>query len=364
MSIVSVLGAGAGGLATVVELVKSGHDAVLWHPNPARLDAYRSGGVRHRGVLGDGTATPSKVTDDLEAALGSCDVAIVSLPAFLHPAVFAGLARAGFRRPVVLSPGHTGGALHLRQVFRCAEVVAPAVAELSTLPYVARVDESGTVNVTGRARHLRCGVLPGADDAASAASALFSCALAIGDVLASSLANVNLVLHPPGAVLSSAWIEATGGDFTFYVEGLTPGVARVIEALDAERRAVAERFGHALPRLVEEMALVGTVETPLPEAPTPAEQTASAISSGEANRTLRAPGSLAHRYYKEDFSFALAPFCVLADIAAIAVPTARSLLALGNLLGGDDMPAPLDAARLGLEGFDCDRLLAEVRGDR
>lgn len=364
MSIVSVLGAGAGGLATVVELSASGHDAVLWHPNPARLDTYRSGGVRHRGVLGDGTATPAKVTDDLEEALSSCEVAIVSLPAFLHPAVFAGLAGARFARPVVLSPGHTGGALHLRAVFRRAAVAAPAVAELSTLPYVARVDDSGTVNVTGRARHLRCGVLPGGSDAASAADALFSCALSIGDVLASSLANVNLVLHPPGAVLASAWIEATGGAFTFYVEGLTPGVASVIEALDAERRAVAARFGHVLPRLIEEMALVGTVETPLPQARTPVEQTASAIAAGAANRTLRAPSSLAHRYYKEDFPFALAPFCALADIAATAVPVARSLLALGNVLGADALPPPLDAARLGIDGFDLEGLLAAVRDDR
>ncbi|MDA8290736.1 MAG: NAD/NADP octopine/nopaline dehydrogenase family protein [Actinomycetota bacterium] len=361
MTAVAVLGAGAGGLATAAELTLGGHEVALWHPNPARLAPYRESGVTYRGALGEGVATPALVTDALGEALARCEVAVVTLPAFLHDPVFTGLATAGRRLPVLLSPGHTGGALHLRQVFCRAGAPAPAVAELSTLPYVARVDENGAVNVTCCARHLRCGVLPGGDEAATAAAVLFSSELAPGDVLASSLANVNLVLHPPGAVLGAAWIEATAGAFTFYVEGLTPGVARVAEALDAERRAVALRFGHALPTLVEEMSLIGTVELPLPEGGGAGEATAAAISSGAANRSIAAPGSFAHRYYREDFSFGLAPFLALADVAGEAAPIARSLLALGGVLAAATMPAPLDAAALGIEGCDVDALLAVVR---
>ena len=80
------------------------------------------------------------------------------------------------------------------------------------------------------------------------------------DVLACDLANVNMVLHVPGALLAAAWVEATRGDFTFYVQGMTPGVARVMQSLDEERRAVARAFGHDLPPLVAEMQAIGTVE--------------------------------------------------------------------------------------------------------
>ena len=59
------------------------------------------------------------------------------------------------------------------------------------------------------------------------------------DVLACDLANVNMVLHVPGAVLGAAWVEATRGDFTFYVQGMTPGVARVMRV--ARRRAARRR---------------------------------------------------------------------------------------------------------------------------
>jgi opine dehydrogenase len=358
---VAVLGAGAGGLATLVELSASGHDVSLWHPNRERLDRYRRHGVRFSGVLGDGVARPAALTDDLSRALSTCEVVVVSLPAFFHPEIFDSLARAELRRPVVLSPGHTGGALHMREVFRRNDVADPVVAELSTLPYVARVDDAGGVCITGRAQALRCGVLPGGDDAARAADALFSSELCFGDVLLSSLSNVNLVLHPPGALLGASWIEATHGAFTFYVEGVTPGVASVIEALDDERRALGGCFGLDLPRLVEEMARIGTVQRPLPAATSPAAQTAAAIASGEANRALRAPTSLAHRYYKEDFPFGLAPFCALAEVAGLDVPVAESLWVVGRVLAGAAMPPPLDRAALGLAGVGLDELIARVR---
>ena len=64
------------------------------------------------------------------------------------------------------------------------------------------------------------------------------------DVLACDLANVNMVLHAPGALLGAAWVEATRGDFTFYVQGMTPASRAYAVALDEERRAVARAFGH------------------------------------------------------------------------------------------------------------------------
>jgi len=49
--------------------------------------------------------------------------------------------------------------------------------------------------------------------------------------------------------------------FHFYVEGLTDGVARVMESLDAERRSVGRGFGVDLPSLFDEMQAVGTIES-------------------------------------------------------------------------------------------------------
>lgn len=352
---IAVLGAGTGGLAATVELTRAGHDVTLWNRSPARL-APHADGIRFTGVLGEGTASPTGgLTSDLGAALSGAEAVVVCLPSAVHPQLFAELAQHGCAAPVILNPGHTGGALHLRQVFTEHGAPVPPVAEFSTLTYVGRVRD-GVANVSGRAGSVRAGALPGGEAALDWAQHLFPGAAPVPDVLASSLSNINLVLHPPGAMLGAAWVEATSGAFTFYVEGMTDGVARVVEQLDRERLTVAQAFGHTLPTLVQEMAAVGTVE------PEDADSgTAAAIRGGKANRTIPAPDSLQHRYYREDFAFGLRPFVALASIAGVTVPAAASLLELATVLVPETADG-LDARRLGIDGMSRQQLLASITG--
>jgi opine dehydrogenase len=366
---IAVLGAGAGGLSCAVELTQRGHRVRLWNRNPATVAVFRSGVIGYAGVLGEGSVTVDRVTTDLAEALAGADVAVVCLPALAHDALFADLAGLGCAVPVLLNPGHTGGALHLRQVFAARGVPLPPVAELSTLTYVARRRED-LVRITGRAGRVRCGALPGGSAACAAAAELFPGVVsAVPDVLASSLANVNLVLHPPGAILGAAWVESTGGAFTFYVDAMTDGTGRVIDVLDAERRAVAAGFGHDLPSLTSEMALIGTVPPDLagPGDTVRPVSTAAAIRAGEANKSIGAPDSLAHRYYREDFPYAVRPFQVLARIAEVPTPLADALATVASaLLGPGAIGCGLDANGRGLDangrGLDANGLDADGLG--
>lgn len=362
MTTVAVLGAGAGGLSSAVELTRAGHKVRLWSRNPQTTAPYADRrAVPHCGVLGEGVVTLAAVTTDLGVALERAEAVVVCLPALAHAAVFSDLAGLSCAVPVVLNPGHTGGALHARAVFGSRRAALPPVAELSTLTYVARSRPEGGVRIMCRARQVRCGSLPGADEAVAVATVLFPGVSAAPDVLASSLSNINMVLHPPGVILAAAWVEAPGHEFTFYVDAMTPGVARVVEALDAERRTVAVRFGHDLPPLVEEMALVGTASVDAAGL----GDVAAAIRGGEANRTIKAPDSLDHRYYEDDLPFALTPFVALAGIAGVRVPIAQSLLTLGSaLLGHDLVVTGLGVTELGIEGLSFGGLVELVRGTR
>lgn len=353
----AILGAGAGGLAATVELTLAGVDVRLWNRNPSRLEPHRDAGIRHSGAFGDGQVRPATMTSDLADALIGADVVVVCLPSVVHAQLFADLAKLRCTQPIILNPGHTGGALHLRQVFGTSGTALPPIVEFSTLTYIGRV-EGGEVSIGGRAKRVTAGALPGGEGALEIAAQLFPGVVAAPDVLASSLANVNLVLHPPGAVLSAAWVEATGGDFTFYVDGMTPAVVRVIEAYDAERLAVAAAFDHHLPTLMEEMTALGSVDA----AAAARGDVRDAIRKGVANSTIKAPDSLSHRYYQEDFGFGVLPFVELARIAGVPVPVADALLRMGDTLTGDDfMTRGLTARRLGIEGLDLAGLLAIVR---
>jgi opine dehydrogenase len=140
---------------------------------------------------------------------------------------------------------------------------------------------------------------------------------------------------------------------------MTAGVARVMRALDDERRAVARAFGHDLPSLIEEMQAIGTVEPSVNDF----DDFTAAISSGEANRKIKAPDSLQHRYYREDFGHGLLPFTAFAGTAGVEVPVAASLLHIAQTLLGFDLATEgRTAERMGIAGLDRNGLLKLVGG--
>jgi opine dehydrogenase len=353
---VAVIGAGNGGAAAAVELTLAGHDVALHGRSQATIEPFLEKGIAYQGVFGEGRISPALITSDLKAAIENADVCVVALPTFALTSVAEALHMAGWdtARPIVLNPGHTGGALEFETAYRTHAI--PPIAEFATLAYVARKPAPDTVNITGRAKALRAAALKGGDAALAAALRLFPGSYDCGDVIASDLCNVNMVVHPPGAMLGAAWVEATRGDFTFYVQGLTDGVVRVMEALDQERILVARAFGHDLPTIIDEMKAIGTVPADA------ASDDYRAIAAGEANRRIKAPDSLSHRYYVEDFSHGLTPFLVYAEIAGIPTPTTTALVNLhASMVAGLPQPPKRDAAAMGLVGATIDSLQRRVR---
>jgi len=352
---IAVVGGGAGGAAAVAELVSAGHEVRLWSRSQDTLAPFQAqAGVAFDGIMGSGLAKPAVMTCDFAEATDGADLILICVPTLAHKGVMDALARSRSSVPIVLNPGHTGGALEVRQAFIANACDPPPIATFSTLTYVARKYTPARVTITGKAKSVRLAAMPGGERAAELAKLFFPCARPVPDVLACDLANVNMVLHIPGAVLGAAWVEATGGDFTFYVQGMTGGVARVMRALDDERRAVGRAFNHQLPALTAEMQAIGTVEESTPDI----DDFVAAISSGEANRRIKAPNSLRHRYYQEDFCYGLLPFTVIARIGSVDVPLAKSLLQIGQvLLGFDPASCGRTAERMGIAGLDRGGLL-------
>ena len=353
--IVAVLGGGNGGAAAIVELSRRDFNTRLWNRSVATLAPYRrAGGISYTGVFGDGTAAPELITTNLAAAIDGVDIILVCLPAPAHAGIAEALAELGANTtPVVLNPGHTGGALEFVAAFGRRNLAPPATAEFSTLTYVARKPQPDTVWITGAAQCVRVAAMPGGEAALAGAKDLYPVAQTAADVIVTGLANVNMVLHPPGAILGASWVEACNGDFTFYVEGLPDGVGRIMAALDRERLAVARVYGHHLPDLFTEMQSIGTIERDADRA----AGLAAAVRGGAANSKIKAPDSLSHRYYREDFWYGIKPFLAFARIAGVDVPVASSLMKLAEILaGGAANSEGRSASRMGIDGLNKDEL--------
>ena len=128
---VGILGAGAGGFSAAAELGARGHEIYLWNRSTQTIaEVAATGVIGYDGVFGTGEIRPALITPDISKLVGNCDVALVTLPTLLHPQVAEQLAKAGWgaQRPVVLNPGHTGGALEFLACYR-AHAPAPPIAE-------------------------------------------------------------------------------------------------------------------------------------------------------------------------------------------------------------------------------------------
>lgn len=356
-------------MAATVDLTLRGFDVIWWRRTvPDRPPAgFR---LAYRGVFGDGVM-PVTCTADLPLAMDGAGGILVCLPSTAHRHIARLLAEANCRIPVMLAPGHLGGALEVAKVMGDAGLERiPPIAECSTLPYTVRAfpasaggDEAGedgwqwVVNITGAAARMPAGCLGGGEEALELVDRLYPGVIRQPDVLAVGLAEVNMVLHPPGAILAAAWVEATGGDFRFYVEGMTSGVAAVMGRLDEERLAVASAFGYRLWPLMEEMSAIGTVD---PGADL--DDLQGAISTGRANARIMAPDSLGHRYYTEDFGYGLLPLVELAKVAGVPTPVASALLTMAAAAGlGEAIAAGRTLGRLGLDGLNVEEIISSIR---
>lgn len=359
---VSVLGAGNGGCAIAADLLRRGIACTLFD-----LPAFESvvapireaGVLRLTGVLGDVTVAVPRVTTEVREAVEDADVLLVAVPAFAQVA-FAE-ACAPFLHEghvVVLTPGGTGGALAVADVLRRAgRLEGVTVAETLSLPFACRKVDPTHVHVSGLKRDLPIAAFP-ANRSGRVAAVLHGVVpggVAIAaNVLETSLNNLNAMAHPAPALLNAGWIETTGGDFRFYNDGVSPSVARVMDAADRDRLAVVGALGlPAVPATEWDRRLYG-----LAGATTYELNRDSWVHQG-----IRAPRELRSRYLTEDVPFGLVPIASIARELGIATPTIDLLIDLASLVLEENLrTAGRTAASLGLAGRDAAAMNAYVEG--
>jgi opine dehydrogenase len=165
-------------------------------------------------------------------------------------------------------------------------------------------------------------------------------------VLDADLANLNAILHPPGMVCNAGWIQATAGKFGFYAEGSGPAVAQVMDAIDAERLALARELGARAVPFTELFRQLGFTTGGQAHA----GSVYHAIQRSELIRPIQSLPQLDHRYLHEDVGWGLVPWMHL-PAAGSPAPTITALTHLAGVINGIDYPRQgLTLERMGLAG--------------
>lgn len=347
---IAILGAGNGGCAAAADLTKRGFEVRLSSRSEERIGPIeRRGGVEYEGVLGDGFAPVAVITTDAAEAMAGSDLVILMVPTHAHEAM-ATIAAPHLKLDQLLlaSPGHTG--LLIPEVLRRHGVRRPRHAETGTLPYICRMSGPARVRITKASEHLVFGVFPAVDTAAvvERMQPVFPAITPAADILETVFLYTNAIHHPPATICNVGRIEATGGDYYHYSEGITPSVGRLIDVLDRERLAVAAALGARVERFIEYFYKAGYTTTGARDSGLAYE----AFHQSEPDRWIKAPATLDHRFLNEDIPYGLVPLAELGRLAGVPTPTMDHLIHLACLASGKDhRTSGLTLERMGLAGL-------------
>ena len=324
---IAILGAGHAGRAMAGDLALRGASVALWNRTAANVAVMRA----RRGVALEGEVVGfgriGLISDDLEQVLQGARLVMVCVPAFAHRELAERCApHLCDGQMVVLNPGRTFGALEFRRTLTASDCGADVVvAEAATNLMTARSTGPAQSHIA-RIKHavpvaaLRPACTP---ELMAALTEWYPQFTPATSTLETSFANVGAVIHPAITLLNAAHIENDHGRFEFYMEGISPSVAGVLEAVDRERKAVAALLGVEVQNLVEWLvSAYGAAGSDLFEA----------IRANEGYRGITAPSSLEHRYIIEDVPMSLVPIASAGKAFGLNTRAIDALILLAGLM--------------------------------
>lgn len=356
----AVLGAGHGGLAMAGHLAIMGFPTRLWNRTRERVDnVIDRGGIDVEGEI-EGFGVLDLATDDVEEAIEGADVVMVVVPSSGHREV-AKLCAPHLKKDqsVILNPGRTFGALEFTQVLReCKVKRTPTVAEAQTFLYVSRHAEFARARILQIKNSVPLAAIPAhsTPEVLEDVRKAFPEFVAASNVIETSLDNIGAIFHPSITLMNSARIESTHGDFEYYLEGVSPSSAAVLEAADAERVALGTALGVHLHTAREWLYLAyGSSGRTLYDA----------IQATPGYKGVRAPASLTHRYIIEDVPMSLVPMVSAGRQLGVKTPTLSALIHLASTVHGVDYWAEgRTMERVGLAGKTVEQIrLLALKGE-
>jgi opine dehydrogenase len=330
----TVIGAGHGGKAMAAHLALLGLKVTLYNRTLDHISVIQQrGGIDLESVEGGphGFGKLVLATSDIAEAVKKAQVIMVVVPSSAHAEVAHKLAphlKKG--QIVILHPGRTCGALEFAKIVRDDGCTADVtIAEAETFIYASRSDGPAQARIFRIKEAVPLAALPATrtEQVLAAIRPAYPQFINGTNVLNTGLNNMGAIFHPALTLLNAGWIEATHGDYQFYIDGVTPSVARVLETLDRERVTVASSLGIRARTAMEWLKMAYDTD---------GEDLYDAIHNQPGYYGIKAPSTLNHRYIFEDVPMSLVPIASLGERFGVSVRAIDSVIRLACIVHRTD----------------------------
>ena len=359
---ITVAGAGKGGPSMVAHLISLGFHVKLYEtPEFAhKLQPFiQRGGIECEGEV-QGFFKPAAMTTNAAQAVADADLVMTAAMAMGHEAVVKNLLP--HMRDGSMLAFNTGYWAGLRFRPRFARLKKHVIlAETDVLPYLCLRTGPHTMRIDGIKKRVGAAAIP-ASDTPEAVRRLNQTGILEftprRSVLEVSLASMNLLFHAPIVLFNLAASENTKGNYVFYRDGVSPGVGKIIQAMDEERMAIGRKLGLRLLDCVASTKIYydgyqvrgDTIDHVLRS------------NLAYAQDVFAMPSVKDFMVFHQDLAYGIPPVIELGRILKVPTPAFQLIVDIANLVCETDyLKTGLNLRRLGLAGMSRGRLLRYVK---
>jgi len=330
----TVIGAGNGGKAMAAHLALMGKEVTLFNRTFSHIEVIaKRKGIELESYPGgpQGFGKLKDATSDIAEAVKTAEVIMIVIPSSGHAEVAKLLApHVSDGQIIILNPGRTFGSIEFDITMRREGCKADVIiSEAETFIYASRADGPAQARIFRIKEAVPIAALPAVktEMVLKAIEDVYPQFIQGEDVLHTGLNNMGAIFHPALTILNAGRIESTHGDFEFYIDGVTPSVGYVLEALDRERVTVASAVGIRARTASEWLELAYNVQ---------GKDLREAIHNQSGYYGIKAPSTLSHRYIFEDVPMSLVPIASLGSQYGISVRAIESMIRLACIIHKTD----------------------------
>ncbi len=307
-----------------------GYDVILQNRSPERLGSLSEDKkITLEGAL-NSEGRIVNATTDIGEAVSEADILMVVTTALGHGDVARQAApymKDG--QIMILNPSRTFGALEAANEIYKVKDVDITICEANTLLYATRVTEPGRAQVFGVKSEVAIAAMDpqGTDRVIDTLKGIFPQFRKANNILETSIGNIGAVFHPTIMVLNHRRI-LSGESFEFYTEGVNDIVAKYMNQVDAERRAIAWMLGAEVPSLEEWLSTRYCIE---------GDCLKDLLKGNPAYQGIMAPQTMHHRYLLEDIPTGLVPLSLVGKAIGVETPLMDELISASERITGLDM---------------------------
>ena len=244
---IAVISSGNGGQSMAAYLKHAGYHISLYVREQERVKMFPGDRVFQLTGFLEANPVIDCISHRMEEVIQDAHLIMVTTPAQYHHVVARTMASClQDGQIVVLNPGRTFGTYEVKKTLedescqasviiaeaetfifacRCARLAEPIIYGIKSCVKVAAHNPSDTPKVVEALSQLFPGIIKSAKN-----------------TLYTSFSNVGVVFHPLPILLNITRVEAKE-KFQYYIKGISPLVANILERLDKERIAVAKAYG-------------------------------------------------------------------------------------------------------------------------